>query len=168
MYLLISYIKKRFQMTSRLLYFLIALTCWISFPLSGQISMSQWRTHLPYQYCFLAETTNDRVYCSTTGGLFYYKLDDHLVEKISKVDGLSDNGVSAMRWSGEQETLILAYESSNLDIIRQGSVVNLPDIMKKQISGDKSIYDISLGHCGERLTRSMDHFHRIDNKYGFK
>jgi hypothetical protein len=129
-------------MKSRLLYILIALTGWISFPLSGQITMGQWRTHLPYQYCFLAETTNDRVYCSTTGGLFYYKLDDHLVEKISKVDGLSDNGVSAMRWSGEEETLILAYESSNLDIIRQGSVVNLPDIMKKQITGDKSIYDI--------------------------
>ena len=71
----------------------------------------------------LVEATNDRVYCSTTGGLFYYNLEDNLVEKISKIDGLSDNGVSAMRWSSEHETLILAYESSNLDIIRGGSVV---------------------------------------------
>ena len=68
--------------------------------------MGEWRTHLPYQYAFLVESTDGRVFCSTTGGLFYYKLDDHLVEKLSKVDGLSDNGVSAMRWNGELETLI--------------------------------------------------------------
>lgn len=104
--------------------------------------MGKWRTHLPYQYCSKVEITNDRVYCSTTGGLFYYNLEDNLVEKVSKVDGLSDNGVSAMRWNAELETMILAYENSNLDIIRDGNVVNLPDIMKKQITGDKSIYDI--------------------------
>jgi ligand-binding sensor domain-containing protein len=118
------------------------LFVWFSMPVRGQISMGEWRTHLPYQYAFQVETTDDRVFCSTTGGLFYYKLDDNLVEKISKVDGLSDNGVSAMRWSGELEILILAYENSNLDIIREGVVKNLPDIMKKQITGDKSIYDI--------------------------
>ena len=123
-------------------FLLFALLTWSFIPSWGQISMGKWRTHLPYQYCFLVETTNDRVYCSTTGGLFYYNLQDHLVEKISKIDGLSDNGVSAMRWSEELGTLILAYESSNVDIIRNGNVVNLPDIMKKQITGDKSIYDI--------------------------
>jgi len=129
-------------MRSRLLFLLLGITTWISLPSSGQTTMGQWRTHLPYQYCSLVESTNDRVYCSTTGGLFYYNLEDNLVEKISKIDGLSDNGVSAMRWNAELETLILAYESSNLDIIRGGSVVNLPDIMKKQITGDKTIYDI--------------------------
>ena len=129
-------------MQHRLLFLLLGLLTWTSFPLWGQIGMGQWRTHLPYQYCLLVETTSDRVYCSTTGGLFYYNLEDHLVEKISKIDGLSDNGVSAMRWNGELEILILAYKNSNLDIIRDGSVMNLPDIMKKQIIGDKSIYDI--------------------------
>lgn len=129
-------------MQRHILFISIFLLAWISVPVAGQIKMGEWRTHLPYQYAFLVESTDDRVFCSTTGGLFYYKLDDHLVEKISKVDGLSDNGVSAMRWSNELETLILAYENSNLDIIRDGVVRNVPDIMKKQITGDKSIYDI--------------------------
>jgi hypothetical protein len=127
----------------RRILFLIAFSLlWNLVPMHAQIRMGEWRTHLPYKYAELVETTDDRVFCSTTGGLFYYKLDDNLVEKISKVDGLSDNGVSAMRWSSEQETIILAYENSNLDIIRNGIVVNIPDIMKKQITGDKSIYDI--------------------------
>jgi len=110
--------------------------------LEAQVPMGQWRTHLPYQFCTLAEATSNKIYCSATGGLFYYNLEDNSVEKISKVDGLSDNGVSAMRWASESGILILAYQNSNLDIIRGESVVNIPDIMKKQIPGDKSIYDI--------------------------
>jgi len=143
MFQVFAYLKKSILMQRKLLFippvFILILSV---IPLGGQIHMREWRTHLPYQYAFLVESTDDRVFCSTTGGLFYYKLDDNLVEKISKVDGLSDNGVSAMRWSVELGTLVLAYENSNLDIIRDGDVMNLPDIMKKQITGDKSVYDI--------------------------
>jgi len=129
-------------MLKRLLLLLIAAWSGGFAALMAQIPMGQWRTHLPYQFCTLVEATNSKIYCSATGGLFYYNLEDNSVEKISKVDGLSDNGVSAMRWNNETDILILAYQNSNLDIIRGESVVNIPDIMKKQIPGDKSIYDI--------------------------
>ena len=120
---------------------MLALAGWSAL-LAGQVPIGQWRTHLPYQFCTLSEATDNKVFCASTGGLFYYKLDDNSVEKISKVDGLSDNGVSTMRWSQDAETLILAYQNSNIDIIRGEAVVNIPDIMKKPIAGDKSIYDI--------------------------
>jgi hypothetical protein len=129
-------------MLKRLLILLLAAWSCGTVALTAQIPMGQWRTHLPYQFCTLVEATNNKIYCSATGGLFYYNLEDNSVEKISKVDGLSDNGVSAMRWTSESGILILAYQNSNLDIIRGESVVNIPDIMKKQIPGDKSIYDI--------------------------
>jgi hypothetical protein len=136
------YLKKVQFMGKRFAWLLVSLGGWLSISLDAQISLGQWRTHLPYRFCDLAEATDDRVYCSATGGLFSYNLTDNSIEKISKIDGLSDNGVSAMRWNGETETLILAYQNSNLDIIRQGMILNLPDIMKKQIPGDKSIYHI--------------------------
>jgi hypothetical protein len=109
---------------------------------SGQTKLGQWRTHLPYGYCTIVEATDDRIFCSATGGLFTYNLVDQSVEKLSKIDGLSDIGVRAMRWNDELETLIIAYQNSNIDIIRRGEIMNLPDIMKKQIPGDKSINDI--------------------------
>ena len=112
------------------------------FPVNGQTRLGQWRTHLPYKYCKLVEVTHDRIFCSSTGGLFTYNLVDNSVEKLSKIDGLSDIGVSAMRWSSQLNTLILAYQNSNIDIIREGVILNMPDILKKQITGDKSIYDI--------------------------
>jgi len=129
-------------MRNKLLYMIICLGALLVQPLKGQITLGQWRTHLPYKYCNLTEATDDHVFCSATGGLFSYNLEDNSVEKISKIDGLSDNGIAAMRWNGESSTLILAYQNSNIDIIREGLILNLPDIMKKQIPGDKSIYDI--------------------------
>ncbi len=121
---------------------ILCLTISFSASLKGQTKLGQWRTHLPYNYCNLAEATNDRVFASSTGGLFSYNLLDNSVELLSKIDGLSDNGISSMRWSDDLQTLILAYQSSNIDIIRDGLIMNLPDIMNKQIAGDKSIYDI--------------------------
>ncbi len=129
-------------MRKHLTYLILYLALGLSASLNGQIKLGQWRTHLPYKYCNLVEVTSDKVFGSATGGLFTYNLEDHSVEKLSKIDGLSDNGVSAMRWSDELETLILAYQSSNIDIIRDGVIVNMPEIMKKQIPGDKSIYDV--------------------------
>ena len=129
-------------MQSRSFLFLICLACLPFTSAGGQTKLGQWRTHLPYKYCNLAEVTNDRVFCSATGGLFTYNLTDNSLEKLSKIDGLSDNGVSAMRWSDGLKTMILAYQNSNIDIIREGTILNIPDIMKKQITGDKSIYDI--------------------------
>ena len=103
--------------------------------MSGQTRLGQWRTHLPYNYCNLVEATDDKVFGSSTGGLFTYNLMDNSVELLSKIDGLSDNGISAMRWSNDLQTLILAYQSSNIDIIRDGLILNMPDIMNKQITG---------------------------------
>lgn len=129
-------------MRKYLTFLFLFLTFALTISLKGQIMLGQWRTHLPYKYCNLVEATDDRVFGAATGGLFTYNILDNSVEKLSKVDGLSDNGVSAMRWSDELETLILAYQSSNIDVIRDGVIFNMPDIMNKQIPGDKSIYDI--------------------------
>jgi len=129
-------------MRNRLVILQLSLVLVFSSSLSAQTKLGQWRTHLPYTYCKLVEVTDEKVFGSTTGGLFTYNLLDKSVEKLSKIDGLSDNGVSAMRWSDEREILILAYQSSNIDLISDGIIVNMPDIMNKQIPGDKAIYDI--------------------------
>ncbi|MFH0756461.1 MAG: hypothetical protein V2B15_04160 [Bacteroidota bacterium] len=129
-------------MRYRFIQLLIFMGLFVPGQANGQIKLGQWRTHLPYKYCILAEATDDRIFCSSTGGLFTYNLLDNSVEKLSKIDGLSDNGLSAMRWSNDLKTLVLAYQNSNIDIIRGGVILNIPDLMKKQIPGDKSVYDI--------------------------
>lgn len=111
--------------------------------LSAQLAVGEWRTHLPYQSANIVMVTEERVFCSSTGGLFYYGTVDNSLETLSKTDGLSDNGVVAMSWSEDDQLALLAYGNANLDIIRENRIINIPDIMKKQIPGDKSVNNIA-------------------------
>ncbi len=108
----------------------------------GQVAIGDWQTHLPYYFCNSLMLTDDKAICSSTGGLFYYHLEDNSLNTFSKTDGLSDNGVSAMSWSEEDQIALLAYENANVDILKGNEIINIPDILKKQIPGDKSIYHI--------------------------
>ncbi|MFC2129332.1 two-component regulator propeller domain-containing protein [Bacteroidota bacterium] len=108
----------------------------------GQVQIGEWESHLPYYFCNKVMVTDDKAICSSTGGLFYYKLQDNSLHTFSKTDGLSDNSVSAMNWMAEGQLALIAYDNANVDILIGDEVVNIPDILKKQIPGDKSIYDV--------------------------
>ncbi len=108
----------------------------------AQVGIGQWRTHLPYQNANKVMLTDDKAFCSTTGGLFYYNLEDNSVQTISKADGLSDNGVVAMQWSEENGLAVVAYENANVDIISGNDIINVPDIMNKQLPGNKAVNHI--------------------------
>jgi len=129
-------------MQSKILFAFLAFIVLFSLPLEGQVGIGEWRTHLPYQNTTRVMVADDRVFCASTGGLFYYDLRDNTVETLSKTDGLSDNGVEAMEWNSGKQLAVLAYRNANIDIIRDNQVINIPDIMKKQIPGNKSVYDI--------------------------
>ncbi|HKK62441.1 MAG TPA: two-component regulator propeller domain-containing protein, partial [Bacteroidales bacterium] len=108
----------------------------------AQVAIGEWRTHLSYNLGNLVMVTNEKVYCSTTGGLFYYNTSDNSINLLSKTEGLSDNGVDAMSWNTEKQLALLAYKNANLDLISGNEIINIPDIMKKQLPGDKTIYDV--------------------------
>lgn len=126
---------KKFIPGSILLFFLCGT-------LSAQVAIGEWRTHLPYHFATIVMVTDDKAFCSSTGGLFYYGLNDNSLNTLSKTDGLSDNGLATMKWSEEDQLALLAYENANLDIVTANRIINIPDIMKKQIPGDKTINNI--------------------------
>ncbi len=124
------------------IFILIATSLSCSY-VSAQIAVGEWRTHLPYQTANIVMLTDSKVFCSSTGGLFTYGLSDKSLEKLSKTDGLADNGVVAMNWSENDQIAVFAYGNANLDIFRNNRFINIPDIMKKQVPGDKSVYNIT-------------------------
>jgi hypothetical protein len=119
---------------------LSALLC-----LSGPCTFSQipngaWRDHLPYnQGNRLAECDN-RIFCATVGGgLFSYNLQDNSMKKYSKVSGLSDADISTIGYSGNANTFLIGYSNGNIDLVVHDSIINIPDIKRKMISGEKSV-----------------------------
>lgn len=66
------------------------------------------------------------------------------MERISKTNGLSDIGFNAIKYDSAHGKLIIAYDNSNVDLWSPDETVNIPDIKRKSIVGDKTIYSISI------------------------
>jgi hypothetical protein len=101
-----------------------------------------WREHLPYQNSVSVAATEKKIYCATPYSLFSVQKDTKEIERMSRVSGLSETGISTMEFDSLSKKLIVAYSSSNLDLIDEEGVHNLPDLERKNISGDKTIYNI--------------------------
>jgi len=109
----------------------------------AQVPTGAWRDHLPYAHARQLAEYDNRIFCATTdGSLFSYSLRDHSITKHSKVNGLSDADISAIGASGVSGTFVAGYANGNIDLIRNDSVINLPDIKRKMIMGDKSVNNI--------------------------
>ena len=107
------------------------------------VGLDKWRIHLPYNDGKITSGGNDLVYCATQYALFSYKKSDGSVERYSRLTGLSDFEITTIRYSTEDHLLLIAYQSSDVDLLYDdGSVINLPDIKIKNIVGGKGINNI--------------------------
>jgi ligand-binding sensor domain-containing protein len=101
-----------------------------------------WREHLPYQGTIDVTASSNKVYAATEYSLFSVDLQTNEVSRLSKVTGLSETGVSAIKFDVVSNKLFIAYSNSNLDIIDNSGIHNLPELKRKVVTGDKNIYGI--------------------------
>jgi ligand-binding sensor domain-containing protein len=101
-----------------------------------------WREHLPYQNMIDVTASSNKVYAATPYSLFSVDLSTNEIERISKVAGLNETGISTIKYDPLSDKLFVAYTNSNIDVIDTKGIYNIPDIKRRNISGDKSIYHI--------------------------
>lgn len=111
-------------------------------PVFSQVGIGQWRDHLPYNKGISVIEAGSRIYCATPHSLFYFEKADNSIEKLSKANGLSDVGISKIGFDQTSSTLIIAYKNTNIDLIKDDQIINISDIKRKQILGNKSIHNI--------------------------
>jgi ligand-binding sensor domain-containing protein len=104
--------------------------------------VGQWREHLPYNSAIDVTAGNSKVYCATPYSLFTVDVTENNIERLSKVSGLSETGISTFHYDETNNKLFIAYSNSNIDILYRNDIINIPDIKRDNINGDKSIYDI--------------------------
>lgn len=108
----------------------------------AQIAVGQWRDHLPYSDGRKVAIAGNKVYCATSAGLFFYDKDDNSLHKLSKINGLSDIGVSTINYDNQNNILIIGYSNGNIDMIKNNEIINISDIYRKQMIGRKTINDV--------------------------
>ena len=105
-------------------------------------AIGMWREHLPYNSAISVTTGNNKVYCATPYSLFSVDLGNKSIERMSRVTGLNETGISQVAYDAANEKLFIAYSNSNIDILQGASIINIPDIKRDNRTGDKTIYSI--------------------------
>jgi hypothetical protein len=121
------------------LIFLSFFTC-----LFGQeIPIGTWRDHLSYTDAISVAYGNDIAYCATSSAIFMYDKSDESLDRLSLVNGLSDIGISKIKYNTNNNKLIITYDNGNIDIVDENkNIVNLSYIKNSNIIADKSINHI--------------------------
>lgn len=109
------------------------------------IAIGQWRDHMPYKKARGVADAGDRVYCMSEAGFYYYHKEDNSIQRLSKVNGLSDTEFSAIAYSHTSDLVVVAYKNANVDLLyKDGKVINISDIKRANIIGNKTINSISI------------------------
>lgn len=109
---------------------------------STQVGVGHWREHLPYQSVISVAEVGQNIYAATPFSIMYYNTQDASISRLSKVNGLSETGIKVIVASPDQSTLIIAYTNTNIDLVQHGRIINISDIERKPMPGNKTINNI--------------------------
>jgi len=119
------------------------------------IPVGTWRTHFSYQGAQILEKTSDKIFCAAENGLFSVDFLDNSTRKLSKIDGLSDVGVSALHFNPAENVLIIGYRSGSVDFISESDIVTLKEIEATDLEGEKQINDIAIYESSTLLATGL-------------
>ncbi|RSK47301.1 type IX secretion system anionic LPS delivery protein PorZ [Hymenobacter rigui] len=110
------------------------------------VGYGDWQLHLPTNQARALADAGNRVYVAAENAFFYFDKSLNTTQLLSRRDGLNDVGVSALAYDSVGQQLVVAYRSANVDILRDkdGAIVNINDIARKEISGAKTINHIHI------------------------
>ena len=107
-----------------------------------EIPANNWHSYLSYYQTIAIAQGDQKIFAANQNGLFSYSLSDNTFETKSRVEGLSDLGISAICWSASKSALLIGYSTGNLDLLSGNTILNLPDLKLKTSITNKSINSI--------------------------
>ena len=105
----------------------------------GQTPVGSWSDHLIYNTTNCVAVSSAEVYASTGSSIIVYNKEFAELKKMSRIHGLTETGIGTISWSEENKTLIIVYTSTNVDLLKDNIIYNIPDINRKYIPGKKVI-----------------------------
>ncbi len=106
------------------------------------IPLGTWRTHISFRQSFDVALAGDRVYSASENGIFYLLKEDNSLNKLTKMEGLSDTDISEINWDSRSQSLLTGYKNGNVDIIRDNAIINYP-VIKNSDKNNKTIFDFT-------------------------
>jgi streptogramin lyase len=105
-------------------------------------AIGQWRSHLPYNNVVSAATDGNKLFVAGKSSFFSYDISKDEIQTYSKVNGMSDIELSYIAYDNVTQMAVLAYTNSNIDLFKDETFYNIPELKLRSVSGNKSIYNV--------------------------
>ncbi|GAA4461758.1 two-component regulator propeller domain-containing protein [Nemorincola caseinilytica] len=110
---------------------------------------------MSYSSAFGVATSGNVLYTITDKA--FYTVDAHngQVDAYSKVEGMSDIGMQCIGYDHATSTAVLVYSNGNVDLFKDNTFYNVPDLKIKTIAGSKEVYAIYILNGNAYLSTSI-------------
>ncbi len=123
-------------------YLLIALLCCAFITNAQEKPIGYWRSILPYNTSLGVATDGSNLFNICTQAFFVLNSKNYETISYSKVNGMSDIGMQAVSYDPLTKTVILVYSNGNIDLFKDNTFYNIPDLKLKSVAGDKTVFGI--------------------------
>jgi len=113
---------------------------------SQDIAIGQWETHQSYNSATHISETENKLYGVSSESLFYINKYDQSMRKLSKNTGLSDFGISKTAYCRQTGIILVVYENCNIDVVTPKETININDIKRTELIGEKTINNIFINN----------------------
>lgn len=107
--------------------------------------IEKWNTHFSYNNTTKICLTENKVFALANKHLYSISKEDGVINTHTRIDGFSENEVLDIQYNKDIKCLIIVYINSNIDILESdGTIFNIPDLYKKNISVNKTVNQITM------------------------
>jgi len=105
---------------------------------------SKWTDHLSYRKTFDLSIWGTKIIVASEFGVFIYDNADNSIDKISKINGLLGERITAIKALENVDAFVIGYETGDFSIVYSDRrIFHVNDIKSSGVSGDKIIHSIA-------------------------
>ena len=127
----------------RKLYSLLTLVTGLSLSAQNDLKTYQWRDHLPYNVATSVTSQGSKIFATSNECAFGYDKDQNSYSRLNKVHGYSDIRPQLIKNNPSNNAIVIVYDNSNIDVVKDGVITNASDLLRKQNIGDKTVNSIT-------------------------
>lgn len=130
----------RFLRMKKNLLSLFSFTFWF-IQLFAQPALGKWGDYLPYQKVIAMASNETYAFAVTPYAVLSIEKETGSIQRINKLNYLSDIGISTAAYSEKGKFLAIGYINGNIDLLFEDNlVINVPDLKRSDVIGNKNVF----------------------------
>lgn len=101
-----------------------------------------WTSFLPYNSAVGVATDGNTLYAVSEQAFYMFNSNSGQLDAYSKVEGMSDNGMKCIGYDMSTSTAILVYTNGNIDLFKDNTFYNIPELKIKTVAGSKNVSEV--------------------------